>query len=103
VILNAKVQLPSFSSKVTALTTSQRAWIAAKVKDPRVKQVSCTAAYSSKTTAKDLALYKLRAQKSCAYAKTSLTKLGRSAKTSVTTVKTTKTAEVGRVYLVFRG
>lgn len=103
VILNAKVQLPSFSSKATALTNSQRDWIAAKVKDPRVKQVSCTAAYSSKTTAKDLALYKLRAQNSCAYAKTSLTKLGRSAKTSVTTVKTTKTAEVGRVYLVFKG
>ena len=103
VILNAKVQLPSFSSKATALTNSQRAWIAAKVKDPRVKQVSCTAAYSTKTTAKDLALYKLRAQNSCAYAKTSLTKLGRSAKTSVTTVKTTKTAEVGRVYLVFKG
>lgn len=103
VILNAKVQLPSFSSKATALTTGQRDWIAAKVKDPRVKQVSCTAAYSSKTTAKDLALYKLRAQNSCAYAKTSLTKLGRSAKTSVTTVKTTKTAEVGRVFLVFKG
>ena len=103
VILNAKVQLPTFSSKSTALTTSQRSWIATKVKDPRVKQVSCTAAYSTKTTAKDLALYKLRAQNSCAYAKTSITKLGRSAKTSVTTVKTTKTAEVGRVYLVFKG
>lgn len=102
-ILNAKVQLPSFSSKATALTTNQRDWIAAKVKDSRVKQVSCTASYSSKTTAKDLALYKLRAQNSCAYAKTSLTKLGRSAKTSVVTVRTTKTAEVGRVYLVFKG
>jgi len=102
-ILNTKVQLPSFSSKATALTNSQRDWIAAKVKDPRVKQVSCTAAYSSKTTAKDLALYKLRAQNSCAYAKTSIAKLGRSSKTSVTTVKTTKTAEVGRVYLVFKG
>ncbi len=103
VILNAKVQLPTFSSKSTALTTSQRSWIATKVKDPRVKQVSCTAAYSTKTTAKDLALYKLRAQNSCAYAKTSIAKLGRSSKTSVTTVKTTKTAEVGRVYLVFKG
>lgn len=102
-ILNAKVQLPSFSSKATALTPNQRDWIAAKVKDSRVKQVSCTAAYSSKTTAKDLALYKLRARNSCAFAKTSLTKLGRPAKTSFTTVKTTKTAEVGRVYLVFKG
>ena len=103
VILNSKVQLPTFSSKSTALTTSQRSWIATKVKDPRVKQVSCTAAYSTKTTAKDLALYKLRAQNSCAYAKTSITKLGRSSKTSVTTVKTTKTTEVGRVFLTFKG
>jgi secreted trypsin-like serine protease len=103
VILNAKVQLPTFSSKSTALTTSQRSWIATKVKDPRVKQVYCTAAYSTKTTAKDLALYKLRAQNSCAYAKTSITKLGRTSKTSVTTVKTTKTTEVGRVFLTFKG
>ena len=103
VILNAKVQLPTFSSKSTALTTSQRSWIATKVKDPRVKQVSCTAAYSTKTTAKDLALYKLRAQNSCAYAKTSIAKLGRTSKTSVTTVKTTKTTEVGRVFLTFKG
>ena len=103
VILNAKVQLPTFSSKSTALTTSQRSWIATKVKDPRVKQVSCTAAYSTKTTAKDLALYKLRAQNSCAYAKTSITKLGRTSKTSVTTVKTTKTTEVGLVFITFKG
>ena len=103
VILNAKVQLPTFSSKSTALTTSQRSWIATKVKDPRVKQVSCTAAYSTKTTAKDLALYKLRAQNSCAYAKTSIAKLGRSSKTSVTTVKTTKTTEVGLVFITFKG
>lgn len=102
-ILNTKVQLPVFTSKSTSLTTIQRNWIAAKIKDPRIKQVSCTAAYSSKTTAKDLALYKLRAQNSCAYAKTSLTKLGRLAKISVGTVKTTKTAEVGRVFLVFKG
>ena len=103
VILNSKVQLPTFSSKSTALTTSQRSWIATKVKDPRVKQVSCTAAYSTKTTAKDLALYKLRAQNSCAYAKTSIAKLGRSSKTSVTTVKTTKTTEVGLVFITFKG
>ena len=101
--LNAKVSLPVFTSKSSSLTTIQRNWIAAKVKDSRVKQVTCTAAYSKKTTAKDLALYKLRAQKSCTYAKTSITKLGRSAKASAVTVKTTKTADVGRVFLVFKG
>jgi hypothetical protein len=102
VTLNAKVQLPSFSSKATKLTTSQRNWISQRVKDGRVRQVSCTAAYVSKTTAKDLALYKLRAQNACAHAKTSLSKLGRSSKISVTTTKTTKPSEVGRVYLTFK-
>jgi outer membrane biosynthesis protein TonB len=103
VTLNAKVQLPSFSSKATALTTVQRDWISQRVKDGRVRQISCTAAYVSKTTAKDLALYKLRAQNACAHAKTSLSKLGRSAKISVTTTKTTKSSDVGRVYLTFKG
>jgi hypothetical protein len=103
VTLNAKVQLPSFSSKATALTTVQRDWISQRVKDGRVRQISCTAAYVSKTTAKDLALYKLRAQNACAHAKTSLSKLGRSSKISVTTTKTTKSSEVGRVYLTFKG
>jgi hypothetical protein len=103
VTLNAKVQLPSFSSKATALTTGQRDWISQRVKDGRVGQVTCTAAYVSKTTAKDLALYKLRAQNACAHAKTSLSKLGRQSKTSVTTTKTTKSSEVGRVYLTFKG
>jgi hypothetical protein len=103
VTLNAKVQLPSFSSKATKLTTSQRDWISQRVKDGRVRQVACSAAYASKTTAKDLALYKLRAQNACAHAKTSLSKLGRSSKISVTTTKTTKSSEVGRVYLTFKG
>ena len=103
VTLNAKVQLPSFSSKATALTTVQRDWISQRVKDGRVRQVACTAAYASKTTAKDLALYKLRAQNACAHAKTSLSKLGRSSKISVTTTKTTKSSEVGRVYMTFKG
>jgi hypothetical protein len=102
VTLNAKVQLPSFSSKATKLTTGQRNWISQRVKDVRVRQISCTAAYVSKTTAKDLALYKLRAQNACAHAKTSLATLGRSAKISVTTTKTTKPSEVGRVYLTFK-
>jgi hypothetical protein len=102
VTLNAKVQLPSFSSKATKLTTSQRNWISQRVKDGRVRQVSCTAAYGSKTTAKDLALYKLRAQNACAHAKTSLSKLGRSSKISVTITKTTKPSAVGRVYLTFK-
>ena len=103
VTLNAKVQLPSFSSKATKLTTVQRDWISQRVKDGRVRQISCSAAYVAKTTAKDLALYKLRAQNACAHAKTSLSKLGRSSKTSVTTTKTTKSSEVGRVYLTFKG
>ena len=102
VTVNAKVQLPSFSSKATKLTTSQRNWISQRVKDGRVRQVSCTAAYVSKTTAKDLALYKLRAQNACAHAKTSLSKLGRSSKISVTITKTTKPSAVGRVYLTFK-
>jgi hypothetical protein len=102
VTLNAKVQLPSFSSKATALTTGQREWISQRVKDGRVRQISCTAAYATKTTAKDLALYKSRAQNACAHAKTSLATLGRSAKISVTTTKTTKPSEVGCVYLTFK-
>jgi hypothetical protein len=103
VTLNAKVQLPSFSSKATKLTTSQRDWISQRVKDGRVRQISCTAAFVSKTTARDLALYKLRAQNACAHAKTSLSKLGRSSKISVTITKTTKPSAVGRVYLTFKG
>ena len=103
VTLNAKVQLPSFSSKATKLTTSQRDWISQRVKDGRVRQVACTAAFVSKTTARDLALYKLRAQNACAHAKTSLSKLGRSSKISVTITKTTKPSAVGRVYLTFKG
>jgi hypothetical protein len=101
VILNAKVQLPTFSSKSTALTTSQRVWIAERVKDTRVRQVTCSVVYSSKTLAKDLAIYKARAQNTCAYAKTSASKLGKSAKTSVTTTKSTKSSEVGKVYVTF--
>jgi hypothetical protein len=103
VVIGSKVTVPAFSSKTTALTTSQRTWISLKVKDGRIRQVSCTAAYSTKTTTKDLALYKVRAQNACAYAKSSLAKLGKTAQISVTTTKTTKTSEVGRVYLTFKG
>jgi hypothetical protein len=101
VILNAKVVLPAFSAKSRSLTSGQRDWISKRVKDTRVRTVICSAAYSSKTTTKDLALYKLRAQNACAYAKTSLNKLGRTSKTSVTVSKTTKTTDVGRVFITF--
>jgi hypothetical protein len=103
VVIKSKLPVPVFSFKATALTTSQRTWISQSVKDGRIRQVSCNAAYSTKTTTKDLALYKVRAQNACAYAKSSLAKLGKTAQISVTRTKTTKTSEVGRVYLTFKG
>jgi hypothetical protein len=101
VVLNAKVLLPTFSSKSTSLTTSQRDWISLRVKDVRVRQVTCSAVYMSNTSTKDLALYKLRAQNACSSAKASASKLGKSVKTSVTTTKSTKSSEVGKVYVTF--
>ena len=103
VVAPAAATLLAFSAKNTVLTSAQRAVISKKLKSIKSSQVVCAALYSPKTTAKDMATYKARAQNACAYAKSSLSKLGRSAKTLVTTRKTTKTSEVGRVSLTYKG
>jgi hypothetical protein len=90
-------QLPAFTAKATTLSAIQKALIVQKIKSASIRQVTCTALYSSKTSAKDITIYKLRAKNTCAYAKASLSGLGRAAAISVTSTKTTKSAEVGKV------
>ncbi len=101
--LNTTQQLAAFAAKSSALNDDQRDWITRRVKDGPIRQVVCSAVYSAKTTAKDLALYKLRARNACAFAKTTLAGIGSSATTSVTVTKSTKNAELGRVNLIFKG
>jgi hypothetical protein len=102
-VILGTLNLPAFSAKTAVLTLAQRAAISQKLKSIKVRQVVCTALYSSKTTAKDLATYKARAQSSCAYAKTTLTSLRSSASILVTTGKTNKTADIGKVVLTLKG
>jgi hypothetical protein len=90
-------QLPAFAGKSTTLSSSQKALIVQKIKSSSIRQVTCTALYSSKTSAKDLTIFKLRAKNTCTYAKSSLSGLGRTAVISVTSNKTTKSLEVGKV------
>ena len=90
-------QLPAFVGKSTTLSSSQKALIVQKIKSSSIRQVTCTALYSSKTSAKDLTIFKLRAKNTCTYAKSSLSGLGRTAVISVTSTKTTKSLEVGKV------
>jgi hypothetical protein len=100
--VNMTQQLPTFAGKTSALNASHRGWISGKVKAGPIQQVICTAIYSSKTNAKDVAIYKLRAQNSCQFAKTVLLGIGKTSKTSVTMSKSTKSAEVGKVYMSFK-
>jgi glucose-6-phosphate dehydrogenase assembly protein OpcA len=95
-------QVPTFAGKTSALNAAHRGWISGKVKAGPIRQVICTAIYSSKTNAKDVAIYKLRAQNSCQFAKTVLLGIGNTSKTSVTMSKSTKSAEVGKVYMSFK-
>lgn len=97
------VAIAAFAAKSTALSSAQRTTITKQVKTIKPRQITCTALYSSKTTSRDLAIFKSRAHNTCHYAKSSLKSVGRSVSISVATVKTTKTAEVGKVYLNFKG
>jgi hypothetical protein len=101
--LNTTQLLAGFAGTASDLTDEQRDWIARRVKDGPIRQVVCNTLYSTKTTAKDLTLYKLRARNACAFAKTTLIGHGSSATTSLTVTKSTKAAEVGKVYLSFKG
>ena len=102
-VILGKVTLPAFSAKNAVLTRAQRAAISQKLKSLKSRQVVCTALYSSKTTAKDMATYTARAQNTCAYAKTTLTGLRRSASILVTTAKISKTTDLGKVILTLKG
>jgi hypothetical protein len=101
--LNTTQLLAGFAGKASDLTDDQRDWISRRVKDGPIQQVVCNVVYLTKTTAKDLALFKSRARNACAFAKTTLVGLGSSATTSLKATKSTKAAEVGKVYLSFKG
>ena len=92
-------QVPAFSGKSTALTGSQRAFIFTKIQSGQIQQVTCTALYSANTSSRDLVIFKLRAKNTCAYAKTTLTELGRSGKVVVNVMKTKTTKKIGKVSL----
>ena len=95
--------IAAFAAKTSTLSASQRTAISKQVRTIRPRQITCTALYSSKTTAKELVIFKSRAKNTCDYAKSSLKTVGKSASISVATAKTTKPAEVGKVYLNFKG
>jgi hypothetical protein len=92
-------QVPAFSGKSTALTGSQRAFIFTKIQSGQIQQVTCTALYSANTSSRDLVIFKLRAKNTCAYAKTTLTELGRSGNIVVNVMKTKTTKKIGKVSL----
>lgn len=101
-VLNTTTQLPAFAAKASSLSASQKALISQKIKSASLRQVTCTALYSAKTSSKDLTTFKLRAKNTCAHAKTTLAGLGRSANISVTTTKTTKSADIGKVNFLLK-
>lgn len=97
------IVVPVFAPKSSVLNLSQRTLIAQQVKLAKPRQITCAAVYSSKTSSKDLAIFKTRAQNTCAYAKLSARTIGRLVSTSVSVAKTTNSSEIGKVYLTFKG
>jgi hypothetical protein len=101
-IENHPLNLSAFSGKSASLSTAQRAAISLKVTSVKPRQIICTAMYSNNTTTKDLAIFKLRAQNSCSYAKSISSRTGRVAYTSIKLLKAAKSSEIGKIVMTLK-
>jgi hypothetical protein len=97
------IAIAGFANKTSTLSAAQRSAISKQVKTLKPRQITCTALYSSKTPAKDLAIFKSRAKNTCEHAKAALKSVGRSVTIVLAASKTAKSPDIGKVIFSLKG